>query len=191
MRDERVRLTDVDTRRLRRLVDGFRPADLRDAASVALLGRQMDEAEVLPARRIDADVVTMDSQVVVRDLDTHQTIVFRVVLPSTAYADARRISSAGAPRDGGPRPSRGRARHLANAGRPSPVACGSGPLPAGAGGEGPGMTLRSTAERGLRGLMKPPVSTVSSRVDAGPVVDPAQAPRPAPWETRQQTRGRG
>ncbi len=92
MRDERVRLTDVDTRRLRRLVDGFRPADLRDAASVALLGRQMDEAEVLPARRIDADVVTMDSQVVVRDLDTHQTIVFRVVLPSTAYADARRIS---------------------------------------------------------------------------------------------------
>lgn len=92
MRDEPVRLTDVDTRRLQRLVAGVRPADLRDAASIALLERHVDQAEVLPARHIDADIVTMDSEVVVRDLDTHHTIVLRVVFPGMAHAAARRIS---------------------------------------------------------------------------------------------------
>jgi len=92
VREERVRLTDVDTRRLLGLVEGLRPVDLRDAASVALLGRHVDEAEVLPARGIDPDVVTMDSEVLVRDLDTHQAIVFRVVFPRNADVAARRIS---------------------------------------------------------------------------------------------------
>lgn len=92
MREERVRLTDVDTRRLQSLLDGFRPVDLRDAANVALLERHVDQAEVLPARRIDPDVVTMDSEVLVRDLDTQQAIVFRVVFPRMANATARRIS---------------------------------------------------------------------------------------------------
>lgn len=92
MPEERVRLTDVDTRRLQSLVEGFRPVDLRDAASVALLERHVDQAEVLPARRIDPDVVTMDSEVLVRDLDAHQVIVFRVVFPRMADATARRIS---------------------------------------------------------------------------------------------------
>jgi regulator of nucleoside diphosphate kinase len=90
--EERVRLTDVDARLLSGLVDGFRPIDVRDAASAAVLERQVDRAEVLPARRIDPDVVTMDSEVLVRDLDTDQTIVFRVVFPRSADIAARRIS---------------------------------------------------------------------------------------------------
>ena len=92
MSEERVRLTDVDTRRLQSLVNGLRPVDLRDAASVAVLERHVDQAEVLPARRIDPDVVTMDSEVLVRDLDTQQTIAFRVVFPRSADVTARRIS---------------------------------------------------------------------------------------------------
>jgi regulator of nucleoside diphosphate kinase len=92
VRDERVRLTDVDTRRLLDLVEGLRPVDVRDAASVALLVRRVDEAEVLPARRIDPGVVTMDSEVLVRDLDNHQAIAFRVVFPGDADVAACRIS---------------------------------------------------------------------------------------------------
>jgi regulator of nucleoside diphosphate kinase len=90
--EERVRLTDIDTRRLQSLVEGFRPVDLRDAASLALLERHVEQAEVLPARRIDPDIVTMDSEVLVRDLDTHEAIAFRVVFPRMADAAARRIS---------------------------------------------------------------------------------------------------
>ena len=92
MREELVRLTDVDARRLQGLVDGSRPRDLRDAGSVALLLRHMDEAEVLPADRIDPDVVTMSSEVVVRDLDTHEVVIFRIVFPSSADAAAAKVS---------------------------------------------------------------------------------------------------
>ena len=92
MREEPVRLTDVDARRLQGLVDGSRPRDLRDAGSVALLLRHMDDAEVLPANRIDPDVVTMGSEVVVRDLDTHEVVIFRIVFPRSADAAAGKVS---------------------------------------------------------------------------------------------------
>ena len=92
MREERLRLTDVDARRLQGLVDGSRPRDLRDARSVALLLRHMDDAEVLPADRIDPDVVTMGSEVCVRDLDTHEAIVFRIVFPRSAEATTGKVS---------------------------------------------------------------------------------------------------
>jgi len=92
MREEPVRLTDVDARRLQGLVDGSRPRDLRDAGSVALLLRHMDDAEVLPANRIDPDVVTMGSEVVVRDLDTHEVVIIRIVFPRSADAAAGKVS---------------------------------------------------------------------------------------------------
>lgn len=92
VREEGLRLTDVDTRRLRALIDGFRPRDLRDASGVARLERHLDEAQVLPASHIGPDVVTMGSEVRIRDLDTQRLIVFRVVLPRWADASAGRIS---------------------------------------------------------------------------------------------------
>ncbi len=92
MSEERVRLTDIDTRRLQSLVKGSRADDRRDAASLALLERHVEQAEVLPARGIDPDVVTMGSEVLVRDLDTDEAIAFRVVLPRMADAAAGRIS---------------------------------------------------------------------------------------------------
>ena len=46
--EESVRLTDIDARRLQSLIEGFRPVDLRDAASLALLERHVEQAEVLP-----------------------------------------------------------------------------------------------------------------------------------------------
>ena len=92
MRKESLRLTDVDARRLHSLVNDSWPRDRRDAAGVALLERHVDQAEVLPAARIDSDVVTMDSQVLVTDLDTDEAIVVRVVFPRSADVAARRIS---------------------------------------------------------------------------------------------------
>lgn len=92
MSHERGRLTDIDTRRLQSLVEGSWPVAPKDAASLALLERHVEQAEVLPARRIDPDVVTMDSEVLVRDLDTHATTAFRVVFPRMADTAARRIS---------------------------------------------------------------------------------------------------
>jgi regulator of nucleoside diphosphate kinase len=92
MREERLQLTDVDARRLRALIDAPRPRDLGDAAGVALLERHVGQAEVLPAGRIDPDIVTIGSEVLVKDLATHEAITFWVVSPGSADAAAGRIS---------------------------------------------------------------------------------------------------
>jgi regulator of nucleoside diphosphate kinase len=87
-----IRLTDADSRRLETLVEGSRPRNARDASSLERLESQLSEADVVPASRIDPDVVTMNSEVRVHDLDTHQVRVFRVVFPAAANAEVGRVS---------------------------------------------------------------------------------------------------
>jgi regulator of nucleoside diphosphate kinase len=84
MQQQTVRVTDFDSRRLRTVIEGSRATDRRDAESVNLLERQLADAEITPAERIDPDVVTINSEVRVSDLDSPKTITFRVVFPSEA-----------------------------------------------------------------------------------------------------------
>lgn len=92
MQQQTIQVTDIDSRRLVGIIDGSRPPDARDAESVDRLERHLDDADVLPARRIGPDVVTMNSEVRVRDLDTLETRVFRVVFPRAADSSGGRIS---------------------------------------------------------------------------------------------------
>ena len=92
MQQQYVRVTEVDSRRLQTLIDGALLRDRRDTSSVEELERHLVEAEVLPAALIGADVVTMNSEVLVTDLDTDETFGFRVVFPRAANAAAGNIS---------------------------------------------------------------------------------------------------
>ncbi len=87
-----VRVTDFDSRQLQSVIAGPRSKDLRDVGSVELLERRLDDAEIIRADRIGPDVVTMNSEVRISDLDTHEPIVFRLVLPNVADATAGKIS---------------------------------------------------------------------------------------------------
>jgi regulator of nucleoside diphosphate kinase len=92
VQQQAIRVTESDSRRLEVLIEGSRPRNVRDAGSLQRLESQLSEAEVVPGSGIDPDVVTMDSEVRVRHLDTDEVRVFRVVYPSAAAADAGRIS---------------------------------------------------------------------------------------------------
>src|SRR5512143_2338424 len=92
MSQEQVRVTDVDSRRLQTLIEGSKLRSGRDALSVDWLERHLDEAEVTPAARIGPDVVTMSSEIVVRDLDSGETFGFQLVFPRAADVSAGRIS---------------------------------------------------------------------------------------------------
>ncbi len=92
MQEQYFRVTEVDSRRLQTLIDGALLRDRRDTSSVEELERHLVEAEVLPAALIGADVVTMNSEVLVTDLDTDETFGFRVVFPRAANAAAGNIS---------------------------------------------------------------------------------------------------
>ena len=92
MQQHRIRITDFDSRRLRSLVEGSRSKDQQDAGSVELLDRHLDDAEITPAYRVGPDLVTMGSEVRILDLDTHETIAFRVVFPKDADAAVGKVS---------------------------------------------------------------------------------------------------
>ena len=92
MQHHMIRVTDFDSRHLEGIIEGARPRNSRDARSIELLEQHLGNAEVLPARRIGPDVVTMNSEVRVRDLDAKETITFSVVFPHAANAGAGRIS---------------------------------------------------------------------------------------------------
>ena len=92
MTGRRIQVTEDDMARLRDLVASSRRAARLDQSYLTELARELDGAEVVAATNIRRDVVTMHSVVRVRDLDTNATIVYRLVFPSDADIERRRIS---------------------------------------------------------------------------------------------------
>jgi regulator of nucleoside diphosphate kinase len=64
----------------------------RDREHVAQLAAELERASIVPPDEIPPDVVTMHSDVALRDLDTGEAMTFRLVYPSEANADRQRVS---------------------------------------------------------------------------------------------------
>lgn len=81
MRD-RIYITDNDCERLRRLIAGRRGANTVDQQYLDLLEQELDRAEVVEPEAIPRDVVTMNSEVRLKDLDSGDTRVYRLIFPT-------------------------------------------------------------------------------------------------------------
>ena len=92
MPERDIFVTEDDARKLRTLPVGVRERSVRDREHLRQLDDELDRARLVPASEIPADVVTMNSELALRDLDTGEEMVFRVVFPSEANADQQRIS---------------------------------------------------------------------------------------------------
>ena len=92
MPDRDIFVTEEDARKLRTLLVGVRERSVRDREHLQQLDDELDRARVVPASEIPADVVTMHSELALRDLDTGEEMTFRIVFPSEANADRHRIS---------------------------------------------------------------------------------------------------
>lgn len=92
MADREIVVTENDFERLRNLLlrDGQRRA--RDREHLEQLAEELDRARVVPASEIPADVVTMNSELALRDLDTGEEMTFRIVFPSDANVDQHKVS---------------------------------------------------------------------------------------------------
>ena len=87
-----IYMTTPDMRRLIALVDEHRRRGGRDA-NLDLLDEEIHRALVMDAeRRLASDVVTLDSRVVVEDLDSGEETTFTVVMPEEASDDGGRVS---------------------------------------------------------------------------------------------------
>ena len=86
MRD-RIYITDADFERLRRLIAGRRGANSVDQEYLDILEQELDRAEIVQPDAIPQDVVTMDSEVRLRDLESGEVRVYRLVFPSQRRTD--------------------------------------------------------------------------------------------------------
>ena len=84
--EQDITITDFDLQRLLPIVDHH-----RSAASESL-ETELHRARIVPQRKVPADVVTMNSELVYEDVSTFEKRTVRLVYPQDADASRGRIS---------------------------------------------------------------------------------------------------
>ncbi len=79
---DRIYITGDDAQRLRRVIDGRRAGNCPDGEYLDVLEQELDRAEIVEAEAIPHDVVTMNSEVRLRDLDSGDVRVYKLVFPN-------------------------------------------------------------------------------------------------------------
>ena len=92
MTERKIYITEFDKSRLEELIavaDEFGGRNRKDLESLA---KELDRSEVVSSKDVPPDVVTMNSKVVLRDLNTDERMTYVLVFPKDANIDAGRIS---------------------------------------------------------------------------------------------------
>jgi regulator of nucleoside diphosphate kinase len=92
MRARQIHVTDFDMKRLQQLLEGTKAWSNRDRNYLEQLEEELDRAVVVPSKEIPADIVTMNSEVLVKDLDSGKEMKFRLVFPGEADYDRGKLS---------------------------------------------------------------------------------------------------
>jgi regulator of nucleoside diphosphate kinase len=84
-------ITKEDMEQLRRLVEIYGGGS-RERDSIEALEAELDRAHVVDSSQIPPDVITMNSEVRLRDLDTGEERVYRLVFPNRALQSRNALS---------------------------------------------------------------------------------------------------
>jgi regulator of nucleoside diphosphate kinase len=86
MAEKQIYVTDSDRRRLRTLLHENWLNCREDIGDLKRLEYEIDRAAIVNPTEVPNDVVTMNSRVRLRDLDSGDAVVFSLVYPSRPYA---------------------------------------------------------------------------------------------------------
>ena len=92
MRERAIYITHFDMERLQKLLEGARLWSQRDREYLDKLEEELDRAILVASEDVPGDVVTMNSLISVRDLDSKKEMTLRLVFPSDADYEQDRIS---------------------------------------------------------------------------------------------------
>ncbi|MDP2885812.1 MAG: nucleoside diphosphate kinase regulator [Ignavibacteria bacterium] len=85
-------ITDTDLKRLRGLLGSANGWNARDKEHLEGLKVELNRATVVPSDSIPPDVVTMNSEVLLTNVDTKESMVWWLVFPQNADIDQRKVS---------------------------------------------------------------------------------------------------
>lgn len=86
MTEKQIQVTDADYQRLRTLLRSDRVDHREDPGDLARLEHELDRARIVRSTEVPKDVVTMNSRVRIRDLDSGDAVDFSLVFPSSPWA---------------------------------------------------------------------------------------------------------
>ncbi|MDD5217480.1 MAG: nucleoside diphosphate kinase regulator [Candidatus Omnitrophica bacterium] len=92
MERKKIFITAKDMQRLRDLIQGGLNLNDNQRHYLTRLAQELDNSEVVDSKDIPNHVVTMNSKVKFRDLDTDEICVYNLVYPSFANPDQNKIS---------------------------------------------------------------------------------------------------
>ena len=92
MSNRKIYITMQDRQRLTLMLDEALAGKHRDAASLKGLAGELSIAETVEPKSVPADVVTMNSRVVVQDLETGESSEYTLVFPEQADVAQGRLS---------------------------------------------------------------------------------------------------
>jgi regulator of nucleoside diphosphate kinase len=92
MEPKGIYMTKFDHERLKELLGVAHSFAFKGRVDLAQLSEELERATVVDSREIPPDVVTMNSKVEVRDLDTDEIAAYTLVFPRDANIDEGRIS---------------------------------------------------------------------------------------------------
>jgi regulator of nucleoside diphosphate kinase len=92
MRERTIYITELDRKRLVERLHSSEWVPEIDQDNLAELEQELLRAEIVSPREIPGDVITMNSTVRLRDLDTRKEVIYTLVFPAEANAAENRIS---------------------------------------------------------------------------------------------------
>ena len=92
MNHRRIFITRQDRERLTTMLDEALAAKHRDAASLKELAHELASAQIVDPQDVPADVVTMNSRVVVKDVENGENSEYTLVFPEQADVAQGRLS---------------------------------------------------------------------------------------------------
>ena len=87
-----IYITDSDMKRLKELVKVAREFGKEDERYLKELEGELDIGKTVKSKEIPNDVITMNSKVCLRDIDTQKEMVYWLVFPDDADPDQDKIS---------------------------------------------------------------------------------------------------
>lgn len=91
MSKKAIQITEADLQRLEKLIEEA-PADYRESDYLIRLQKELDRAEVVSSQTVSQAVVTMNSTVVLQDLESGEEETYTLVFPENADIANGKIS---------------------------------------------------------------------------------------------------
>ena len=92
MTNKTIYITDNDMRRLRELIMVARQFKKEEERYLQELEAELDRGKIIKSQDIPSDVITMNSEVHLRDLNTKEEITYQLVFPDQADSSQGRVS---------------------------------------------------------------------------------------------------